>query len=409
MSLSLNGFLADTWWYAMTARLSDEAFRKLVDLRVSQGFSAAQVVVGIPPETTPDDPNAASPFGPAWSWSGEINPAYLKHIRERILAMNKANLTAIVYGAWGHQITWIGTAGMINWWQEVINTTRDLDVRYCLTGESNHNPGWMDYRQVHQQRAWILRLEQSASNNRMMRRLMSLLIQRSTILKKRRHAWSNVLSEVVKRTDIPYIIHPEWYETGFECVENNHLLAANTAQTGHSYRNRPMLHQLPIAHAASNDPLGRGFINLEPWYEGILGRFHGQDQLYAYWVSMLAGTVSFCYGAHGIWNAGDGEFLSKWGKQDFHQALSLDTPRLIGLSHRAFLQYLNRPAQVVVEERDGQLVSIQRIFDESSITFFPEIDKVTSPSPGSIWLPMEGKFTQVMPSSGQVVVFTNWE
>jgi hypothetical protein len=100
MSQPLHGFLADTWWYAMTARLTDEDFRRLISLRVLQGFTAAQLVVGIPPETTPDNPNAASPVGPAWTWSGEFNDAYLNYARDRILSMNRSGLSAIVYGAW---------------------------------------------------------------------------------------------------------------------------------------------------------------------------------------------------------------------------------------------------------------------------------------------------------------------
>ena len=42
----LNGFLADTWWFALTRRLPDEAFAALVEKRVKQGFTAVQLVVG---------------------------------------------------------------------------------------------------------------------------------------------------------------------------------------------------------------------------------------------------------------------------------------------------------------------------------------------------------------------------
>ena len=77
MTTPLQGFLADTWWYAMTARLGDEEFLALIDLRANQGFNAAQVVVGIPPETTPENPNAASPYGAAWTREGVFNERYL--------------------------------------------------------------------------------------------------------------------------------------------------------------------------------------------------------------------------------------------------------------------------------------------------------------------------------------------
>ena len=145
-------------------------------------------------------------------------------------------------------------------------------------------------------------------------------------LQNRRRAWSIVLDYVSRNTEKPILIHPLPDETGFEVVENPHLLAANTAQSGHSQSSRPRLLDLPLNHFALKDPAGRGFINLEPWYEGIQDQFWMNDQLYAYWVSMLAGASSYCYGAHGIWNVGDGNFLNHWGKQTFEQALSLDTP-----------------------------------------------------------------------------------
>jgi hypothetical protein len=59
----LPAFLADTWWFGLTGRLGDEAFRRLVALRASQGFTAAQLVVGIPPEVGPAHPAAGSPVG----------------------------------------------------------------------------------------------------------------------------------------------------------------------------------------------------------------------------------------------------------------------------------------------------------------------------------------------------------
>ena len=53
-------FLADTWWFALTGRLDDAAFPRLVERRAGQGFTAAQLVVGIPPEVGPAHPAAQS-------------------------------------------------------------------------------------------------------------------------------------------------------------------------------------------------------------------------------------------------------------------------------------------------------------------------------------------------------------
>ena len=55
MRSKLPHFLADTWWYAITKRLNDKDFLKLVKTRQNQGFTAAQIVVGIPPEVEIED------------------------------------------------------------------------------------------------------------------------------------------------------------------------------------------------------------------------------------------------------------------------------------------------------------------------------------------------------------------
>lgn len=407
MTTSLQGLLADTWWYAMTARLGDEEFKNLVDMRVNQGFNAAQVVVGIPPETTPENPSAASPFGAAWTRQGVFNERYLLHARERIKTMNRAGLVAIVYGAWGPQINWLGVERMTDWWKAIIDHTADLEVIYCLTGESNLNAGFNDlglFRTI----PGIIKFSESISSRWNVLNRLAARIQRSPkFLRERKRAWSRVLDSIAVLTEKPFIIHPLPRDMGFECVDHSHLLAANTAQTGHSSESRSRLYRLPLAHSAMNDGAARGFINLEPWYEGIRGMFYGKDQLFAYWSSMLAGAISFCYGAHGIWNIGDGEFLNHWGNQTFSTALALDTPRLLGISHGFFKPYIGQPAKVNILEEKGTLLFIERRFFQGSITFVPEAALVSDHPDGTYWLPMKGVFTENYPARGQVVIIQN--
>ena len=69
----VSNFLCDTWWYGLTKRLPDKKFEELAKLRHKQGFNAVQLVVGIPPEVGPENPNAASEVGPAWNLRGEFN------------------------------------------------------------------------------------------------------------------------------------------------------------------------------------------------------------------------------------------------------------------------------------------------------------------------------------------------
>lgn len=404
MNLLQEGILADTWWYALTSRLTDENFKRLADLRSSQAFSAVQIVVGIPPETTPNDPNAASPYGPAWYANGNFNKKYLNYARERIIYLNQRGLTAIVYGAWGPQVNWLGLDRMIEWWKEVITTTGDLQVIYCLTGESNLNCGFYDCSSP------LFSLVLNSKNTRKIEQFIIQTLNRILNVqigkKNRIRAWSKVLENIAQMTNRPILIHPTIFELGFECVINQHLLAANTTQTGHIEESRPYLHRLPLAHQANKDPIGREFINLEPWYEGILDKFFVEDQLYAFWTSILAGSIGFCYGAQGIWNAGDGIFLNHWGNQTFSQAINLDTPRLLGLSYAIIKPYLKQKSTCQMIEAGDRLLKIQRSFDNTTFTFVPEMQEAYQPPTGRIWLPLEGRYVSKLPSEGQVVIIS---
>jgi len=406
MGDQLEGFLADTWWYGLTSRLSDLDLQRLAQKRVKQGFNAVQIVFGIPPETTPENPKASSPFGPAWHRDGTFNPDYLQFARQRIQYLNSLGLTVVVYGAWGNQVGWLGIGRMLDWWSQILNTTSDLKVFYCLTGESNLNPDNLDeklFDNFSPNLPGLTVLKQPHFNNGLLSKIHN---RQSFRLQNRRRAWSIILDYVSRNTKIPVLIHPLPLETGFEVVENPHLLAANTVQSGHSQSFRPHLLELPLTHFDLKDDAGRGFINLEPWYEGIRNQFWMKDQLYAYWVSMLAGASSYCYGAHGIWNVGDGKFLNHWGNQTFEQALSLDTPRLIGLSHQVYLSHTNQSGEVIPEMQGIRLISLTRKSLGTAITYIPEIKDAPEIPAGTIWLPVEGTYSSTLPSNGQVVVIS---
>ena len=406
---ALTGMLADTWWFALTRRLPDEAFQALAERRVKQGFTAVQLVVGIPPEVGPEHDSASSPVGPAWTLTGTFNDQYLAFARQRIQYLNQQGLHVIVYGAWGHQIEWLGLDGMLSWWHRIIATLDDLDVSYCLTGESNlwfsgesahllPNKTTADFP-VNHLREWVSKLPY---------RLQDYLIRGRQRVKRpfaeqkqsqRRQLWSQVLAEVRQLTERPFIIHTLPQETSELVVDNPQLLAAITTQTGHSETMRAQLWQRPLAAA------GKPFINLEPWYEGILGGFGPADQLYAYWVSMLAGSQSYCYGAHGIWNVGDGHFLAQWGGQTFFEAIALDTPRLLALSHQHYLASGCQSGQTFYETSENQLLTIGRRSAERLVQFFPDVGRVTAVPDGQIWLPLQGCWTDSLPAKGPVVFF----
>ena len=407
---STPSFLADTWWFGLSKRLPEQGFQDLATLRAEQGFSAVQIVVGIPPEVGPENENAQSQVGFAWNMDGEVNHEYLKLAQNRIRFLNDLGFVVIVYGAWGHQIEWLGKQRMSDWWLRIIETLDSLDVIYCLCGESS---------------LWIgdaFRLLPGKSTddlvnggslpilNPRIRSLVARAVRRLTIplnrsrLEHRRDAWSFVLERISNNTHKPIIVHPTVDETGFEAVHNPELLSANTIQTGHDARAKNRLWQLPLT-LLEDDPAGKGLINLEPWYEGIKDRFWSKDQMFSYWVTMLAGAKAYCYGAHGIWNVGDGEFLAHWGEQTFAQAMDLDTPRLLGLSHKQYLLRSQVKGEVFYQVEGDELRTIGLKAGKNLIQFFPDIARAREVPSGKLWLPLEGTFADALPLQGQLVVF----
>lgn len=402
LGLSAKGLLADTWWFGMTARLSDEAFMRLATLRASQGFTAVQIVVGVPPDVGLAHPSAEGHRGPAFDLKGKPNQRYLRAAVSRLETLLSLGLTPMVYGAWGYQIDWIGVPAMTEWWHTLVAATRDLPVIYCLTGESSHSllrprallpaRSSTDLAAGRTPRGWVPLLRPAKA-------FLDHLIGKSSLHESRREKWTSVLESVRGVTDRPFLVHPVPSESGFQAVNRPDLLSADTFQTGHSYDTRRRLAHL--ATEAARDGAA-AWINLEPWFEGLRGEFWGDDQLFAYWVTVLTGAMGFCYGAQGIWNVGDGSFLRHWGTQTFEQACALGTPRLLGASHQLFMgsQVYNGSTHSLV--REGQLVGIERATNTARLTFFADAAFVDRS--GRAFSPRLGRFIASLPATGPVVI-----
>lgn len=409
MIISLNNHLADTWWFGLSNRISLADFEELAYIRREQGFTAIQLVVGIPPEVGPENVNAKSPVGFPWKLNGFVNEEYLKFSRKQIQFLNNMGLTVIVYGAWGHQIKWIGSEGIRKWWLKIINYLDDLDVIYCLSGEVNlwvgreklllPNKTTDDFYHNKEKKilGWLRNITNRPLNHHLIQNHRELDLERKKL-------WTDVLETISEKTSKAIIVHPTVEETGFSSVNRPDLLACNTLQTGHNENSKRKIWQLPLL-LHSNQPK-TGFINLEPWYEGINDRFFTVDQLYAYWVTMLSGAASYCYGAHGIWNIGDGNFLSHWGKQTFKEASDLITPKLLGLSHKLLQLNINWivRSDIVYNVQNNDLISIKRQLGTKYIQFYPDIIKSNTLPPGDYWDPLIGAFVKSAPEKGPLLI-----
>lgn len=407
---SIPSFLADTCWFGMTKRLSDEQFLELIELRQRQGFTAIQIVVGIPPEVGPNNQNSMSPVGAAWNLKGEINYNYLEFAKERIKIVNNHGMTAIIYGAWGHQIDWIGVKNMCQWWDAILEFMDGLDVIYCLTGECDIWCNSLMVKSLLPDKTTDQLESKAPIINNMIRKLYNCMMSdmiSSQYKKRRMNRWSYVLEYVSSRTIRPIIIHTTPDIEGLFAVKNPALLSANTFQTGHSRAAEKKIWELPYNSNLlyPNIPC----VNLEPWYEGICDDFFQEYQLKAFWFSICSGVKAICYGAHGVWNVGDGTFLRRWGEQGFDVAMELGTPTILG---KLFTMVKNAGVFdwniIEVDMENGCLQSIARVsLDNKKIRYIPEIKNCSKIPSGKILDAYSCQFIQNLPETGSVVIFEN--
>jgi hypothetical protein len=335
-------WLADTWWYGATSRCRwPEDFQFLVQDRAGKGFTVIQMVVGIPPEIAATDPEAANegglPFLGGWD---RMNPDYFDYVDRRVACLVNAGLVPCIVGGWGHHIDWAGKRAVTHFWEYLVARYAAYPVVWCLSGETDLFPG-LGVRplaravsalvppRIRGSRAW------AALRDRLAPATQAVHAQ---ALRERRQQWEQV-GQALSAADPshhPVTTHPAPGGYAHETVNNAPWLDLTSIQSGHSEQ---VAHQMVNAilearHLAPQRPI----INMEPWYEGILGRFWGERQRYAFWMCVLAGAAGHTYGANGVWqmSTSSDDFLGHWGEADWRAAYALAGSSQLGAA-RAFL------------------------------------------------------------------------
>jgi hypothetical protein len=373
----------------------------------------------VPSEIGPCNSNAKSEGGFPWiKEDGNFIPnrGYLEMARDKIEAINNLGLGVIVYGAVGYQIEWTGEEGMNSWWDGIISHLNDLDVIYCLTSESDHSikGEWKLFpdKSYGERRATKVRAKIPDSVRYILaarfRPLFYNLVRRNE-LKARRKKWSEVLTHVEGKTNKPLLIHPILGLTSHEVVNDPGLLSAVTTYTGHFSQSQPSLWKIPKRLRRQYPEVP--FINLEPYYEGIKNKFWLEDQIFAFWASMLSGALAYCYGAHGIWNADKGDgFLNYWGTQNFNQARKLRTPEILGESFRRLNDFLEgeKISAYILNTTANELIEIgMRTKSGKAVLYYPDRSRVSTPS-GLYFNPLNCERTMRvdnLPERNPLVVF----
>lgn len=333
-------YLADTWWFGATRRLSDKEFTDLLKLRKQQGFTAIQIVVGIPPEVEAFDENAKNAGGYPFDKEWTVNKTYFDVLDKRIDAIVESGLVPVIFGGWGHHIDWMGKEHVAGLWREIISRYASYPVIFCLSGEvdvfllpDGINPEIAEYAKNKAKKVLeILPRPLSKLLVTSKHGVSNLLYKRheQKLLHERIKKWAHVGAYIHQTDPFGRIItaHPQRQIPVAELFGNPSWLTLNAIQSGHS---RESIFFMKKSISTAKKPI----INLEPWYEGITGSFHDYYQRVAFWTCLLSGANGHGYGAHGIWQfAKNDNFMKHWGSSDAKSARSYEGAHQLGASKK---------------------------------------------------------------------------
>ncbi len=326
-------YLADTMWFGATKRYTLEEFESALKLRTKQGFTAIQIVAGVPPEVPFFSKDAENNGGHPFTKDFKLNLRYLDEFDKRIHLILKHNMTPVIFGGWGHHIDITGVNNTKNFWSELIKRYGDQNVIFCLTGEADVFLNGYERSKIN---------KASKRLSHILGKLSPALLQKigeirsksnsgigndDVLLKERVKKWNEVGNYVasINKNRKPLTIHVTGRTDANTLFNNPKWLDINSIQSGHDKKRLYFMRQ---AMLVGRKPI----INLEPWYEGILGNFKAHDQRKAFIISMFSGASGHSYGAHGVWQKENNDgFMNHWGDSSYQKALHFKGAEQIGL------------------------------------------------------------------------------
>lgn len=314
-------YLADTWWMAMTERISFEEFIGLADDRQRKGFSAVQIIAGLYPDMPPFDVRGKNEGGFPWDERFEkLNPAFFEAADQKIEALIERGIMPCIVACWGYFAGIAGVDVLKRHWDHIIARWGAYPVMWCAAGEATM-PFYTE--------------ESFESSDQAVRDAYNA---------KSRAQWTDITQHI--RQSDPFerllTIHPT--QNGHEQVDNEALLDLDMLQTGHgSYMSLvPTLKQVHAALERRKMPV----INSEVCYEGICETCGPDIQRYLFASNVLMGCCGHTYGANGIWQINDAKkpygpspHGVQWGIRSWQDAANLPGSTHIGNMKRFLCKF----------------------------------------------------------------------
>jgi hypothetical protein len=151
-------------------------------------------------------------------------------------------------------------------------------------------------------------------------------------------------------------------------------LDINTIQSGHSKDSVDFM----VTSIRNSQKI---IIDMEPWYEGILGEFGAYYQRMAFWLCVLSGAKGHSYGAHGIWQMADGDnFMGHWGESDWRKSINFEGATQLGKSVLFLKKYkwwemVSAPEVITPAwSNNNANYPVAAKIDKNTFVYFPDVE-----------------------------------
>ncbi len=290
-------WFSDTWWMALSKRLSFSEFKELANYRKEQNFNNIQLVAGLFPDMDIFDSRAENEAGYVWDSNlNSVNPKYFDIADEKIEYLSNLGFIITIVGAWGYYLKLLGLENMKLHWRYIVARWGAYSTIWTLAGEAT-----MPYY-----------LSSSKKDD-------------SKLLKS---GWS-IIAKYLREID-PYskliTIHP--IDSSNKEIDSS-LIDINLIQASHNSFSS-VERAIELLESSYKGVLDIPTIVDEINYEGILRGNTDEVQRLSFWSSVLNGSKGFGYGANGIWQVnrenepfGASPSGASWGDMPFKDALYL--------------------------------------------------------------------------------------
>lgn len=296
-------WLADTWWKALSKRLTWDGFQELCGDRIAKGFNAVQIVCGPYPDEKAFDPGWANEGGMPYENREYtiINPEYFNYADRRISLLVKTGLMPVLVGAWGRadcdSMKVAGVEGLKRHWRHLIARYGAYPLVWVPGGEIG------------------------------------------TEAKYGEGPWGEIIT-YIKELD-PYQRLITSHEGGERAIHNKPPLL-DFMMVGGSHFDPTGTATLSTFISKYNQKPTMPVLCGETGYEGHMQRAFEDVQRYVFWMYMLNGGAGHTYGAAGMHHMGvegDPGLNPVWDHTTWQQAKEFNGAKQVGIGRRLLEEY----------------------------------------------------------------------